>query len=89
MRKDGDDSKLKSWILLAAGMAGIGYQQWTGEVNWILLLIFTSMTGVPGLTSILALIKSSPTILQSSLSQQQRSELDSNNASQNSSEDKK
>jgi hypothetical protein len=81
-----DDAKLKSWILLGAGLIGIGYQQWTGEVNWILLLILTSMTGVPVVTNLISLLKNTPTVLPSSLSQDAPSELESGNASPNSSE---
>lgn len=84
MKKE-TDTKIKSWILLLAGLAGIGYQQYTGEVNWILLLIFTSMTGVPGVATIISLIKNSPIILQSSASRLERSESDSENSPQNSS----
>jgi hypothetical protein len=66
-----DEAKLKSWILLLSGLVGIGYEQYTGKVNWILLLIFTTMTGVPGLASIISLLKNSPIVIQSSLSQQE------------------
>jgi hypothetical protein len=76
-----DDTKLRSWILLLAGLFGIGYQQYTGETNWVLLLIFTSMTGVPGVTSIISLIKSSPIILQSSSSREESSEQESEKSS--------
>jgi hypothetical protein len=66
-----DEAKLKSWILLLSGLVGIGYEQYTGKVNWILLLIFTTMTGVPGLASIISLLRNSPIVIQSSLSQQE------------------
>ena len=88
MEKGTDDTKIKSWILLLAGLAGIAYQQWTGEVNWILLLIFTTMTGVPGLTNLISLIKNSPIVLQSSSSRQELLEQDSDSASQSSLEDR-
>jgi hypothetical protein len=61
------EEKAKSWILLIAGMAGIGYQQYTGETDWVLLVIFIAMTGVPGVTTLIALIKTGTTTLQSSL----------------------
>jgi hypothetical protein len=61
------EEKIKSWLLLVAGLAGIGYQQYTGETDWILLLIFTAMTGVPGLTTLISMIRNSTTVLQSSL----------------------
>lgn len=77
------DEKLKSWLLLVAGLGGIGYQQWTGEVNWVLLLIFTTMTGVPGVTTLLSLIKNSPIVLPSSSSppEQPGSESESSSGS--------
>jgi hypothetical protein len=81
-----DDAKLKSWILLVAGLAGIGYQQWTGEVSWILLLIFTSMTGVPVVTNLISLLRNTPIVLPSSSSQEVPSESGSENASPNISE---
>lgn len=61
------EDRLKSWILLLAGLSGIGYQQYTGKTDWMLLLIFTVMTGVPGVTTIISLLRSSQTTLQSSL----------------------
>jgi hypothetical protein len=82
-----DDTKLKSWILLIAGLAGMGYQQYTGQINWLLLVIYTSMTGVPGLAILISLIKNSPIILQSSASRQQLLDSDSGSVSQSSSED--
>jgi hypothetical protein len=75
------DDTLKSWILLVAGLAGIAYQQWTGEVNWLLLLIFTTMTGVPGLAQLFSLIKSSPIVLQSQSSPPEHLESGSENVS--------
>lgn len=87
MKKE-TDAQLKSWILLIAGLCGIAYQQITGERDWVLLLIFTTMTGVPGLANIISLVKSSPVVLQSSLSPQQDLEQDLEKSSQESSEDK-
>lgn len=81
------EEKLKSWILLAAGLFGIGYQQWSGKTDWVLLLIFTAMTGVPGLTKIISLIKTSPIVLQSSLPQQERSAQVLESSSSNSLDD--
>lgn len=87
MSTEKDDTKLKRWILLIAGLAGIGYQQYTGQTNWLLLLIFSTMTGVPGIAELLLLIKNSPIVLQSSSSRQQLLESDSDSASTNSLED--
>jgi hypothetical protein len=75
--KKEQDTQLKSWILLFAGLAGIAYQQWTGQINIVLLLIFTAMSGVPGLAHIISLIKNSPIVLQSSSSQPESSEQES------------
>jgi hypothetical protein len=82
------EEKLKSWLLLFVGLAGIGYQQYTNETNWILLLIFTAMTGVPGLATLISLIKNSSTVLPSSLPQLGASEQDSELSSSESSGDK-
>lgn len=65
---------VKDLVLFFGGLAGIAYQQLTGNVNMVLLLIFTAMTGVPGLTNIISLIRSSPTVLRSSSPPPQRSE---------------
>jgi len=81
------EARAKSWLLLIAGLAGIGYQQWTGEVNWILLLVFTTMTGIPGIAEIISLIRSSPLVLQSSSSPSEPLEQASGTLSQNSSAD--
>lgn len=42
-------------ILFAFGLVGIAYQTITGDVNFVLLAIFTAMTGVPGLTNLIVL----------------------------------
>ncbi len=59
------EARIKSWILMIAGMAGVGYQQYTGETDWVLLLIFIAMIGIPGYTEIISILKSSPTVSQS------------------------
>ncbi len=48
-------------ILFVFGLAGIAYQQVTGDVNAVLLGIFTAMTGVPGLTNLVSLLRGTPT----------------------------
>jgi hypothetical protein len=83
------ENRLKSWILLLAGLAGMAYQQLTHNVNLVLLLVFTAMTGVPGLANIISLIKNSPIVLQSYSSQPEPLEQDSGNVSQGLSGDKK
>lgn len=57
----------KDLILFFGGLIGIAYQQITGNVNVVLLMIFTAMTGVPGLMNIISLVRNSPTELPSSL----------------------
>lgn len=86
--KTKDDARLKSWFLLLAGLAGMAYQQYTGEVSWPLLLIFTLMTGVPGGAYLISLIKNSPIVLQSSVSPEPPLELDLDKSSQKLPEDK-
>ncbi len=44
-------------VLLAAGVLGIGYQQLTGDVNNVLLGVYMTMIGIPGLSSGLWLLK--------------------------------
>ena len=85
MRNQGE-SRIKTWVLLLAGLAGIGYQQYTGETDWVLLLIFSAMTGVPGITEVINLLRNSTTALPSSLPPQQDSEQESDSSSNNSSE---
>lgn len=80
------ENRLKRWLLLLAGLVGIGYQQYTGEVNWFLLLVFTSMAGVPGIAEIILLIKNSPIVIRSSSSHSEPLELDSENLHSGSSE---
>lgn len=82
------DDTLRSWILLLAGLAGIGYQQYTGETSILLLLIYTLMAGVPGVAGIISLIKTSPTVLQLSSLQPQPLESDLEKSSQKSLEGK-
>lgn len=78
------DDKAKSWILLVAGLVGIAYQQYTGDRDWMLLLVFTVMAGIPIPIHLYSLIKNSSTISQLSASQLESSESDSENSSQNS-----
>lgn len=87
MENGGKDAKIKSWILLFAGLAGMGYQQYTGKINWFLLAIYTAMTGVPGAAHLISLLKNSPIVLQSSSSRQQLLESESDSVSSSSLED--
>lgn len=47
-------------FLFVFGCAGIAYQQLTGDVNFVLLAIFTAMTGVPGVTHLISLSRGMP-----------------------------
>jgi hypothetical protein len=87
--KTKDDARLKSWLLLFAGLIGMGYQQYTGKVSWPLLLTFTVMTGIAGSAEVISLIKSSRIVLPSSSSQQEHSDLDSDSVLRKSLEDEK
>jgi hypothetical protein len=48
---------VKDLVLFFGGLAGITYQTITGNVNLPLLIIFTAMAGVPGLTNISSLFR--------------------------------
>lgn len=48
-------------LLFVGGMTGIGYMTVSGNVNLALLAVFTAMTGVPGLTNMISLIRGSGT----------------------------
>lgn len=74
---------LKDLALFTGGLSGIAYQQITQDVNIFLLLVFTAMTGVPGLTNILSLLRNSPSVLDSSSPQQQPPAQESGSASRN------
>lgn len=43
-------------VLLIAGLAGIGYQQYTERVVWPLLVVYAVMIGLPGAQALLALL---------------------------------
>lgn len=81
------ESKLKSWVLLVAGIVGIGHQQYTGQKDLVMLAIYIAMVGIPGYTEISSLLKSFITALPSSTSQQVDSEQGSiSSASESSTE---
>lgn len=46
-------------VLFMFGLAGIAYQTVTRDVNFVLLTIFTGMTGVPGLTNLVGVLRTS------------------------------
>jgi hypothetical protein len=54
---------IRDVLLFAGGMAGVGYQTVTGEVNYGLLAVFTTMLGIPGLTNLISLTRGSATKL--------------------------
>lgn len=70
----------KDAILFLGGLSGIAYQQVTGNVNFVFLAIFTAMTGIPGLTNLIFLLRGSSTDLPSPLPVQRHSEPESDNA---------
>lgn len=85
MRPERKSALVKEWLLLLAGLAGITYQLVTDNVQIALLLVFTAMTGVPGLAHVLSLIRNSPIVLASSSSPPEYPELESGKPLQNSS----
>jgi hypothetical protein len=48
----------KDVILFVGGLSGIAYQQITNNINPLLLLIFATMTGIPGLMNVISLWRS-------------------------------
>lgn len=70
----------KDLTLFLGGLTGIGYQQITGDVNTVLLIIFTAMTGVPGLTNLISLFRGLPTESPSSRRVSEPSSLESDSA---------
>jgi hypothetical protein len=68
----------KDVALFVAGLGGIVYQLLTGEVDIALLTVFTAMTGVPGLTNLVSLLRNGSGITSPpSTSQPAQSEPDS------------
>lgn len=43
-------------VLLIAGLAGIGWQQYTERVVWPLLVVYAVMIGLPGAQALLSLL---------------------------------
>jgi hypothetical protein len=81
MRPERRIAIVREILLLIVGIAGIGYQTIIGPVNVPLLLIFMAMTGLPGLTNILAILQNSSSVLQSLSGQQSESPGESENSS--------
>lgn len=52
---------IRDTVLFVFGLSGIGYQTLTGQVDISLLLVFTAMTGVPGLTNLVSLLRGGST----------------------------
>jgi hypothetical protein len=75
------DDKAKAWLLFIFGLGGIGYQQYTHDVDLILLVIFTSMAGLPTVATLLSLVRNSPIVIPSSSSPPPDLELESENSS--------
>jgi hypothetical protein len=71
---------IKDVVLFVVGLGGIIFQLVTGNVNVALLAVFTAMTGVPGLTNLVLLLKGGfATELPPSTSAPPRSDSDSGN----------
>lgn len=52
-------SVVKDLVLTLGGLAGITYQTITGQVNIPLLITFTAMAGVPGVSGLVSAIHGS------------------------------
>lgn len=74
-------SVIKDLLLFLGGLAGIGYQQLTGNVNFWLLMIFVTMTGVPGLTNLISLLRGTVINLPSQLQVSRPSSQESDKSS--------
>jgi hypothetical protein len=73
---------LRDVLLLLGGLAGIGYQTVTGKVDISLLIAFLAMTGLPGLTNLVSLLRGgSAGVLSSSPPVSPDSPSDSSSAS--------
>lgn len=83
MRPERKIALVKDMLLFFGGLAGIGYQQVTGEVNVFLLMIFTAMTGVPGLTSLISMWRGSGIVLPSQREASPDVPSESDNSSEN------
>lgn len=56
---------VKDILLFLGGLAGIGYQQITGKTDLVLLIVFTTMIGLPGVANTIRLIRGdTTTVLQ-------------------------
>lgn len=83
MRPEKRIALAKDLVLFFGGLSGIGYQQVTGQVNVVLLVIFTAMTGVPGLTSLINMWRGSGIELPSQREASPDSSSESDNSSPN------
>jgi hypothetical protein len=72
---------VKDFLLFGTGLAGIVYQQVTGEVHAMLLAVFTIMVGLPGVSALWTLRSSSTTSSPSPSSQPQPPSPDSHSSS--------
>lgn len=74
---------IKDILLFGTGLAGIIYQQVTGQVHAMLLAVFTIMVGLPGVSALWALKSNSTSTTgsSSSSSQSQPPSSDSHNSS--------
>lgn len=67
-------------VLFVFGLVGISFQQVTGNVNFVLLAIFTAMTGMPGLAHLIVLSRGLRTELPPPSSALPESSVESGNS---------
>lgn len=72
---------VKDFLLFGTGLAGIIYQQVTGQVNAMLLAVFTIMVGLPGVSALWSLRSTSTTSSSLPSSQPQPPSSDSRSSS--------
>lgn len=65
---------VKDAVLFVGGLTGIAYQQITGNVHELLLLVFTAMVGLPGLSALLSMKHDGSTSTESSSRQSRPSQ---------------
>lgn len=58
----------KDIVLFLGGLTGIAFQQITGNVHPLLLLVFSLMAGIPGLTHLIMIVRAGITTEPSSSS---------------------
>jgi hypothetical protein len=57
---------IRDSLLLAGGLLGIGFQQITGKTDPLLIGVYMTMLGLPGVAGVISLVRSSGPSSQSS-----------------------